>query len=111
MSGTQAPVTGGLTRAVVSSSTPLTPGTLRGVTVTIEGAGISPATNYCRILIEGQNVGDTGNAHQLAAGYIGSSTAISWTGNFPVGPDDQLTITIQSSKDATATASITMEPA
>ena len=110
MGTTQAPVAGGNLREVVSSSTPLTPGRLRGITVTIQGSGASPATNFIRVLIEGQNVGESGNAHQLASGYLGFETAITWTGDYPIGADDQLTLKLQSSKDSIAVASITMEP-
>lgn len=103
-------VTGGATRALVRASQEVSPGRLRGISADILEGGSEPAQNYIRVLIEGQNAGESDSRHLILQGYIGLEAGLSWTGDFPLEDDVQITAEIMSSVSATAKISIATDP-
>lgn len=110
MSQSQFQVTGDADRALTSATRLLAPGQLRAVTTTILATGSRPAQNYIRLLIEQQNVDVPTWRHLILQGYIGFESGLSWTGNYPIDKDAQITIELMSSTLATVIVSITTEP-
>lgn len=110
MSAVQFQVTADAARALTTANRPLAPGRLKGITAQILATGSNPAQNFIRIIIEGQNVGVSSYQHIILQGYIGFITALSWTGDFPLGNDIQITAEILSSTTATVIISVTTEP-
>lgn len=110
MAATQTPVTGLADRVLVSGTTPLSPGRLKGVTIDIQATGSNPAQNFVRVFLEQQDIEVPTYRHLLVQGYIGFRSAITWTGDLPIGPNDQLTTELMSSTLASAITSITTEP-
>ena len=110
MATTTFQVTADANRALTTDNRPLAPGRLSGVTADIQSTGSNPAQNYIRVFIEGQNVGQANYRHIILQGYIGFVAALSWSGNFPLGNDIQITAEILSSTTATLVISVTTEP-
>lgn len=110
MSATQTPVTGQTNRTLTSTTIPLTPGRLKGISVEIQAAGSNPAQNFARIFIEEQDIPVPTYRHLILQGYVGFRSGLTWTGDFPIGNNNQLTIDLMSSTEASAIASITTEP-
>lgn len=110
MSATQFTVTADADRALTTNTRDLAPGKLRGVSAIIQSTGSNPAQNYIRILIEQQNVPVPTWRHLILQGYLGFEASISWTGNYPISDNAQITLELMSSTLATVIVSLTTEP-
>ncbi len=109
MANTQYQVTASADRALTSVTRPLGPGRLKGITTQILATGSNPSQNFVRVLLSGQNVGASSYRHLILQGYIGFESGLSWTGDFPLDDDAQITTDILSSTTAIVITSITTQ--
>lgn len=107
MSATQYQITADSDRALTTITRPIGPADLVGVTIQVLATGSTPAQNFVRVLLSGQNVGSSSYRHLIIQGYIGFESGLSWTGTFPLGDDAQITTDVFSSTNATIITSVT----
>lgn len=109
MPAIQFQLTGAAARTLTTANLQLGPGRLKAVSVAIQSTNNSPADNFIRILIEEQDIATPTWRHLILQGYIGTDSGTSWTGDYPLSNDAQITAELMSNSLATAIISITTE--
>jgi len=110
MATTQYQVTGDTTRTLTSTTRSIGPGRLTGITTQVLATGTNPAQTFVRVLLSGQNVGASSYRHLILQTYIGFESGDSWTGDFLLDDDTQITTDVLSSTTAIVITSVTTEP-